>query len=269
MKKIYAATLIGLCALTAYFIFIPNKNKIDQGALVAKEKTETSQRAQSKSGPELTNLLSQPKKYSISRNPKPVTLPTGNLKEKLSSLELSAFNGKPSVAFSLSSEILNCLNLPQGDQNKSQNDPDITYAERCRGLNSDDYKAGIKLLEYAASQGDANAAYSYMGLMSIWMNHNPNTQFDENFISSFKTKTINYLTQSSANGNIDATSQLAYVYQNGIITNRDPVTAYAYMNTVNESGLIPGTQRILSIWQNNLSPTQLSAALDLSRKMHN
>lgn len=219
------------------------------------------------SGKSLTQRDSPTGHRRLTVNPTPSALPDGNLKDKLAFLESAAYDGKPDLAYSLSSELIQCLNLPDGNTSRSPSDPSITAAERCRGLDSNDYKAGVDLLEYAASHGDANASYAYLGLMSIWMNHNPKLRFDEHFIAELRANTLSYLQRAATNGNVDSISQLAYVYQNGLIVDRDPIIAYAYMKTVAASGLRPGASRVLDLWRKDLTQDQLSSALKRSEGM--
>ena len=272
MKKVYLVLLLIISTLGV--LWLSSTNKTNKSHLLTSSDTVEHKDFDTDSGLTSseaiaieTHASSPTASQSFKPNPAPSPLPGGSLKDKLAFLESAAYDGKPGLAYSLSSELLNCLNSPNGDRSKSVGDPSITTAERCRGLDLKDYKAGVNLLQYAASHGDPNAAYAYSGLMSIWMNHNPKLMFDENFIASFKGNTMSYLQHAAANGNIDAISQLAYIYQNGIITDRDPVSAYAYMDTVATSGLIPGASRVLDIWRRSLSPDQLSSALTRSQNM--
>lgn len=194
---------------------------------------------------------------SASRSPKPAVLPSGNLASNLPSLEARALAGHPEIAYALSQQILSCYTKSQPDADAFFGDVSTTFAEKCRGLTDSDYQNAMKLIAYAARAGDVNAQNSYLADADIWMDRNPSLVYQSDYAEAVSADTLNFLHGAAANGNVEAMVNLAHIYEMGIITPQDHVQAYAYMYSVDKTGLLPGSQRVLAMWQSQFSPNEI------------
>lgn len=195
------------------------------------------------------------------RSPAPVKLPSGNLSISLPELEARAMAGSPKVAYALAMDLFACALHVQDDDDRFASDPSITFGDRCKGLTNANYDQALKLLTYAADNDDVNAQNAYMGEVGLWMRTHPELQYQQDFMSSYVTNSLSYLSRAASSGNVDAMMQLAQVYDAGVITSRDPSAAYAYVYAINKTGLLPSSQRMLAYWQSRFTPQEVSKGI--------
>lgn len=129
----------------------------------------------------------------------------------------------------------------------------------CKSLTRAQIGEYAHLVDLAASQGSEGAQLAYLPMMATFMQSDERTMMDEEAIRSFKYKSLSYLHRAASHGSVDALNQLAIVYNEGYITRRDPVAAYAYMYATYRSGLVPGSSKVLALWGQQLSARDVSS----------
>lgn len=122
-------------------------------------------------------------------------------------------------------------------------------------------------LRSAAEAGVVEAQVAYAALASTELSQEALLR-DPQKAERFKRDAMRYLHEAAWVGSVDALSELAHAYHDGMITRRDPVAAYAYMDAVAKTGLVPSAPRVLGMWGAQLSPGQLQAARTLSGRIH-
>ena len=200
--------------------------------------------------------------------PASVKLPGGNLRSNLPDLEARAMAGNPKIAYALSMDLFSCALKSQEDGDAFLSDPSTTFGEKCKGLTDGDYAKAVNLLSYAAENGDVNAQNAYMGELALWMRKHPELKYKQDFLSTYTTNSLNYLRRAAESGNVNAMVQLAQVYDAGVITNRDAATAYAYMYATNKTGLVPSSQRMLTYWQGQFTPQEISNGISAGDQIY-
>jgi TPR repeat protein len=216
------------------------------------------------------------------RLPPAKSLPAGNLKDNLAALADAAQGGDAGVAFSLADALLKCHMLDMRyaalqaqlaghpDQNgtiKDALDSLDKEADSCRGLTPEQTQSYGKWLELAARQGDLNAQVNYPSMMSLQLQSEQNA-LNGDWITQYKNNSMEFLSAAANSGSVDALNQLATVYSDGLLVNKDPLLAYAYMYATVQTGLVPSASRVLNLWAQSLSSDQLSAAVDLGNKIY-
>lgn len=191
------------------------------------------------------------------RSPEPAKLPSGNLAANLPSLEARALAGHPEIAYSLAEQLFACYRKSQPSEDPFVTDSSTTFGEKCSGLADSDYQTGVKLLTYAATAGDVNAQNAYVVEVGSWIDHHPELVYQPGYTTTFATNSMNFLHSAAANGNVEAMINLSNAYDMGIITPADRVAAYAYMYSANKTGLVPSTQRLLTIWKSQFSSNEV------------
>jgi len=192
------------------------------------------------------------------KSPDAAKLPDGNLAGNLSILKSQAYSGHPEIAYALARDLFACYGKSQDDRDPFPTDPSTSYKEKCRGLTSQDYQSAVNLLTYAAQGGDVNAQNAYMAEIGSWIDKHPELQYKSNFTSTYARNSLAFLQSAATSGNVDAMVALSNAYNTGVITNRNPVDAYAYMYSATKTGLIPASQRLLNLWQRQLPPSDVA-----------
>ena len=88
------------------------------------------------------------------------------------------------------------------------------------------------------------------------------------WIERYKTNTLQFLTAAASDGSVDALSQLADVYKNGLIAPADPVRAYAYEYAVSQSGLVGTASQLLDLWAKDMTSAQIEQARQLGNSIY-
>ncbi len=262
-KKIFYA--ISAIAIVSAFYLFSKTQLVDSSGKSAKTALNASSDNRSFSTAKVDNYKSSDSisQYSTKsrgayKSPDAARIPDGNLAGNLSLLKSQAYSGHPEIAYALARDLFACYGKSQNDSDAFPTDPSTSYKEKCRGLTNQDFLSAVNLLTYAAQSGDVNAQNSYMGEIGSWIDKHPELQYKSNFTSNYARNSLIFLQRAAASGNVDAMISLATVYNSGIITNRNPVDAYAYMYAASKTGLIPASQRLLSLWQHKLPPSDVA-----------
>jgi hypothetical protein len=102
-------------------------------------------------------------------------------------------------------------------------------SERCAGYSMESFGKTDAWLEWAATQGDPAAQLEFAVGRSLSYVADPSGPFrNPEKIVSYRQQAMRYLESLSASGNADALLLSSIAYADGILTQKDPVKAYAY-----------------------------------------
>lgn len=193
--------------------------------------------------------------------------------------------GDAKAAYQLSMKLLQCASLDaryhdlqqKGDALESNPavreaaleelaELDATY-EKCREIAPEDVDDRFRWLEIAAEAGNTEAQVTYVATMGILLS-DPKYALDENWIRSYKERSIKHLASAASRGSVSAMAGLAHTYWDGIITERNRVYAYAYMHAALQSGLLPSASQVLDIWARSMSEKEVDAATRLGVRIY-
>lgn len=122
-------------------------------------------------------------------------------------------------------------------------------------------------LRSAAEAGVVEAQVAYPALASSELTQDALLR-EPYRAEQFKRDALRYLHRAASIGSVDALNELAHAYDAGVLTKRDPVAAYAYMDVVARTGLVPSAYRLLGMWGARLSAGELQAARTLAWRIH-
>jgi TPR repeat protein len=203
-------------------------------------------------------------------------LPESNrpIAERLDELEREARNGNPDSGYVLGLELMHCQALdgryaelegnlaahPELANNIArQVDALDMQHEHCKGLSDEQLSGWVQWVELAASRGSVTAQVAYptlAGQLLLLPDHVLNTVW----IDEYKANSRRFLESAAATGSVDAMSQLAFFYSEALMTPKDMTTAYAYAYAVSQTGLVKHGQKMLELWERDMTPEQIEIA---------
>lgn len=204
------------------------------------------------------------------------------LNERLDALEREAKAGNADVSYALGMALRSCAEVEKRyieleEQAKAHPDhssslePLLAHIDEdrasCGSLSSDALGDYGKWIELAAQQGNRHAQLAYAAIFGQLLDSQQHAM-DTAWIERYKTNTLQFLTAAASDGSVDALSQLADVYKNGLIAPADPVRAYAYEYAVSQSGLVGTASQLLDLWAKNMTPAQIEQARQLGNSIY-
>jgi len=85
---------------------------------------------------------------------------------------------------------------------------------------------------------------------------------DPKLAQSVRDNTFRYLESAASMGPVDALWQLADIHNTGVISNRDPTVAYAYLYAITPTGLLDrATQGMMTGIERELTAAQIADAM--------
>ena len=131
--------------------------------------------------------------------------------------------------------------------------------ERCKGLTDEQTGQYVDLIDFAARSGvvEAQLAFSTVVANSMTLQ---DAIVEPGKLIDYKRKSIEYLNRAASSGNIDALLQLGFAYEDGILTEKNPEQAYAYLYAYSLSRPGGRISSLLSNAASGLSASQQSVA---------
>jgi len=190
--------------------------------------------------------------------------PKGQYKLLLPGLVDSASKGDASSAYTLSRLLLDCYLTAQHKPSGLGSEE----ADRCDGVRADSPKDGLRWLTRAADQGFAPARILYPDLVSQIMTPSDMIR-DPAMVQDYKDRAISYLTSVANEGSEGAMLSLSNAYYNGILVNKDMVTAYAYRYAADMINPSNSNDDPADIYGGNLSEEEKNRAKQIARDIYN
>lgn len=100
--------------------------------------------------------------------------------------------------------------------------------DECKGLSESEYGERGKWLEAAADRGDEYAQSLYASYAEAIVGDASDMMRNPERVIEYKRKAMGFLQDQAARGSAKAWRTLSSVYDDGLLTPRDPVRAYAY-----------------------------------------
>lgn len=125
----------------------------------------------------------------------------------------------------------------------------------------------IALFEQAAEAGNELAQVAYVSEASDILLDPVRVVQDPDAVQRYRDRALRFLLAASAKGNVDAMLNLAFTYEQGLLSVRDQVLAYAYALAVRNSGLSRGADGVVSLWMNQLSEQERRRAELIAREI--
>lgn len=196
--------------------------------------------------------------------------PPASLKS-LPNLMSAVERGEPQSIFQLSSLSLRCDILEEAvDRGELPAGNDQALARdllTCQAIPKKYRQEPLEALMSAADAGVLEAQLAYPGLASRQLAIEDVVR-DPDAARQFKTKAMHYLRKAASRGSVEALTELAYAYEQGIFVKGDAITAYAYMEAVRRTGMVPSSGKVLSLWKGNLTGRQLADANALADQIY-
>lgn len=203
-----------------------------------------------------------------------IDISSKNLAEDFAELERTAKND-PALAYVLAKGLFECRILDQTiDAAKLLNEDSAinaeakhematsieTRADRCGDLTDEQIDAYADMLDFAAASGIVRAQLEYSDLVAVTL-LSPKVIADPRKIDQYKAKSMKYYNLAALSGERDALLKLALAHSDGIVTPKDPFSAYKYMYTYSLSTQSPRAHLLLQQLQKGLNPQQIEETI--------
>ncbi len=210
-----------------------------------------------------------------------IDISSKNLAEDFSGLEKTAKHD-PALAYVLAKDLFECRRLHQNidaakllnednainDEAKHEMTRSIeSRADRCGDLTNEQIDAYADMLDFAAASGIVRAQLEYSDLVAESL-LSPKVIADPKKIDAYKTKSMKYYNLAALSGERDALLKLALAHSDGILTQKDPFSAYKYMYAHSLSTHSSRTQLLLQQLQKGLNPEQIEEATKQATALH-
>lgn len=187
--------------------------------------------------PKTTTLLENGA-FSISRSG-PMR-PAGDALTYVRSLEDASRRGDAVATYKVFLATLDCANTlkrtpPAGVENGDIAQP---LAE-CEGLLSDESIVKTDWLSLAAEQGSVEAKLMYPVNPEYTLGDAQEYLRSPERVMEWKQRSMRYLDEAASIGSQDALLSLSRAYENGVITRKDPILAYAYAAAAERVSPVP------------------------------
>ena len=158
----------------------------------------------------------------------PFNAPAGTLKENLATLQQQATQGDNGAAYFLATRLLACRsNNPVLGLGDADHPMSAELQADCRGLSAEELNAFRHWLEMAADRGDEVAQLNYLDLVGNSFTVQESLR-DVKETRDYHQHAMRYLDRAAQSGHIEALGELAGVYAEGVVAERDFEKAYAY-----------------------------------------
>lgn len=137
----------------------------------------------------------------------------------------------------------------------------------CEGLDPAVVAKQRGWLTLAAQRGDIEAQLAYSRSLEIFFPSSADLIRDAEDVTRYKADALRFVQSAASRGSVDAIDYLSNYYFNGVMTDRNPILALAYIDAysaLDKSNLQdPRRDQLVS----SLTPGQLAAAQDLTRRI--
>ncbi|HEY5804133.1 MAG TPA: hypothetical protein VIT90_10620 [Lysobacter sp.] len=126
----------------------------------------------------------------------------------------------------------------------------------CAGLSREEITSGAGWLDKAAAAGLVEAQLIYAANSEPFIGREDDVLRNPERVIEYKRKAMRYLVQAAGNGSVEALQSLASAYRYGLLVQRDPTQAYAYVYAANRA--IPSREAEQSArqYRSELTPQQ-------------
>ena len=125
-----------------------------------------------------------------------------------------------------------------------------------------------KLLERAAMAGSVDAQLAYFAVAGQAYSTVEAIARDTQGFEAFRRRAADFLHAASSTGNVDAMVALSTVYREGLLVPQDHVSAYAYLDAVNRTGVLPSSAQALQTQAARLTPEEIERARRLADQIY-
>jgi hypothetical protein len=148
-------------------------------------------------------------------------------------------------------------------------DAEGNYRLDCTGITPEDIAEMEDFLVIAADAGIPAAEIAYQGVAGSRYMDAESIAKDMKGFEKVRSNSMRYLTSAANKGNLEGMMLLSAAYEDGLITEKDNVRAYAYMHAVNQSSLLktPPTQLLANL-EARMTPAEREQAINLGRSIY-
>lgn len=182
-----------------------------------------------------------------------------------------ANNGDGLSIFQLSSLAIQCRLIDsaadRGELAPAEDESSARTLANCNELPEIYKEDPFRQLRLMAEAGVIEAQVAYPALASQALTQEELLR-NPHKAEEFKRDSMRYLHRAAASGAVEALNELAHTYNQGVITQRDPIVAYAYAEAVSRTGLVPSAQTLTKAWGQQLSPSDLRTAHEMADRIY-
>ncbi len=196
-------------------------------------------------------------------------------------LKEAAARGDADAAYQLFTLLDQCAGLPAfvdaRQQSVQQGEPPAQrrrieqkiaqLTPRCEGVSDADIGTRIKVLDDAAMGGSDYARMNYERALDILLQDRQALLRDPEELARLKGNAIYYLGLSAQTGNVGSMFRLAQIYDSGVLAQRNPELAYAYILAAANTGVSPAYGRLAEQWATSLSDEQRARAAEVAARL--
>jgi len=205
--------------------------------------------------------------------------PPGRATDVIAALRPRAEAGDADAAFYMFVKVEGCrYQLYHGPGNESRPPPgaDDTLESQliartppdCHGLSLEQYQDNVRWLEQAADSGLVMAQLSYAGNAEAVVGNSSQMLANPEKVAAYRRKAMGYMHQAAAGGSLEALHQLSNAYHYGVLTQHDPVRAYAYYYAKDLAAPSAYSRQYLQTYAGQLDSTQLATATQQGRRIY-
>jgi TPR repeat protein len=111
----------------------------------------------------------------------------------------------------------------------------------------------VRHVNAAADSGLLAAQLAYPGIAGQQYMTAEAIARDARGFDEYRSTSMRYLREAASSGSVDALITMSSVLSEGLLTDRDPIAAYAYLYAADRTGLIPSTSTSLQLLAEGLS----------------
>lgn len=166
--------------------------------------------------------------------------PAGDALTYVRSLEDASKRGDAVATYKVFLATLDCANTLKPTPPAGVDNGDIAQSlAECEGLLSDEGVAKTDWLSLAAEQGGIEAKLMYPVNPEYTLGDAQAFLKNPERVMEWKQRSMRYLDEAASIGSQDALLALSGAYENGVITRRDPMLAYAYAAAAERVSPVP------------------------------
>jgi hypothetical protein len=267
MKRWLLLSVLAGTLLALYFIYKdnePNQKKIAVAETmpVQVSKTEASPSAQNSSS--VTQNAQRTKGPFRTEYGPPLM---GNALQILAAYKNESSKADGKAAYVMFTVLAECSGQMQGGGTQ---DTEGNYRLNCTGITPEDIAEMEDFLVIAANAGIPAAEITYPGVAGSRYMDVESIAKDMKGFEKVRSNSMRYLTSAANKGNFEGMMHLSAAYEDGLITEKDNVRAYAYMYAVNSSTLFKSTNNSILIanLEAKMSPAEREQAINLGRSIY-
>lgn len=138
----------------------------------------------------------------------------------------------------------------------------------CEGITPEQMAESLAFLKTAAEAGVLQAQLSYSNFASDRFETVADVAKNIKEFEQFKQDSMRYLSSAARSGSVEGLLAMSEAYRQGMLTEQNPVQAYAYLHAVNQSGLTSPADTGLALLGASLNPVQLQQATLLGNNLY-